>query len=151
MTKILEFGFSFSISPSSEYSGLISLEIEWYNLLSVQVSFRNLLQHHSSKAPIIWHSAFLMVQLSQTYVTTGKTIALSIPTFVGRVMSLLFDTLTRFFIGFLLNNPSLISWLQSPSTEILEPNNRKPVTTSTISPSICHAIMGPDAMIFYYY
>ena len=105
--------FSFSISPSCEYSGLISLKIEWYNLLSVQVSFRNFLQHHSSKASIIWHSAFLMVQLSQMYVTTGKTIALNIPTFVGRVMSLLFDTLTRFFISFLLNNPSLIPWLPS--------------------------------------
>ena len=88
--------FSFSISPSSEYSGLISLKIDWYDLLSVQVSFRSLLQHHSPKASILWHSVFFMVQLSQTYMTTGKTIALGILIFDGRVMSLLFNTLSRF-------------------------------------------------------
>ena len=90
--------FSFSISPSSEYSGLISLKIDWFGLLAVQGTFRSLLQHHSSKTSIIWHSAFCTVQLSQLYVTTGKTIALTMQTFVGRVMSLLFNTLSRFVI-----------------------------------------------------
>ena len=93
--------FSFSISPSSEYSGLISLKIDWFDLLAVQGTFRSLLQHHSSKASILWHSAFFMVQFSQLYVTTGKTIPSTIQTFVGRVMSLLFNTLSRFVIAFM--------------------------------------------------
>ena len=92
--------FSFSASPSSEYSGLISLKIDWFHLLAVQETFRSLLQHHSSKASILWCSAFFIVQLSQSYVTTGKTTALTIQTFVGRVMSLLFNTLSRFVIDF---------------------------------------------------
>ena len=93
--------FSFSISPSSEYSGLISLKIDWFDLLAVQGTFRSLLQHYSSKASILWHSAFFTVQLLQLYVTAGKTIVLTIWTFVGGVMSLLFNTLSRFVIAFL--------------------------------------------------
>ena len=118
---------------------------------SAHGTFRSLFQHHSSKAPILWHSAFFTVQLSQSYGTTGKTIALTIWTFVGRVMSLLFNTLYRFVIAFLpRSNCLLISWLQSPSTVILEPKRRKSVTTFTFSPSICHEVMGPDAMILVY-
>ena len=107
--------FNFSISPSNEHSGLTSLKIDWFDLLAVQGTFRSLLQHHSSKASILWRSAFLTIQLSQLYMTTGKTIALTIRTFVGRVMSLLFNTLSRFVITFLpRSNRFLISWLQSP-------------------------------------
>ena len=112
----------FSISPSYEYSGLVSLKIDWFDLLAVQRTLRSLLQHHSSEASILWLSAFFTVQLSQPYVTTGKTIALSIQTFVSRVMSLLFNTVPRFVIPFLTrSNSFLISWMQSPSTVILEP------------------------------
>ena len=104
--------FSFSINPSSEYSRLISLRIDWFDLLAVQGTFRSLLQHHNLKASVLWCSAFFMVQFSQSYVTTGKTIALTVQTFVSRVMSLLFNTLSRFFIAFLpRSNPLLISWL----------------------------------------
>ena len=123
------------ISPSNEYSGLISFKIDWFNILAVQGTFRSLLQHYSSKASIIWHSSFYTVQLSQQYMTTGKTIALTIWTFVGKGMSLLFSTLSRFVIAFLpKSNHLLISWLQSPLTVILEPKKRKSVTTSTFSP-----------------
>ena len=140
--------FSFSISPSNEYSGLISLKIDLFDLLVIQGTFRSLLQHHSLKASILWHSAFLMVQLSQPYVTTAKITALTICTFVGRVMSLLFNTLSRFVIAFLpRSNSFLISWLQSLSAVILEPKKRKSVTISTFYPSICHEVMEPDAMI----
>ena len=133
--------FNFSISPSNEYSGLISFRVDWFDFLAIQGTLRSLLQHHSSKASILWHSAFFMVQLSQPYVTTGKTIALTIWTLVGRVMPLLFNTLTRFVIAFLpRSNHLLISWLQSPSTVILKPKKRKSVTTSTFPPSICHAV-----------
>ena len=112
-------GFSFNISPSNEYSGLISFRIDWFDLLAVQGTLKSLLQHHSSKASVLWHSAFLMVQLLHPYMTTGKTIAL---TFVGKVVSLLFNTLSRFVIAFLLRSKHLlISWLQLPSTVILEP------------------------------
>ena len=146
--------FSFSISPSSEYSGLISLKIDWFDLLAVQGTFRCLLQHHSSKASVLWHSAFFTVQLSQPYVTTGKTIALTIQTLVSRVMSLLFNTLSRFVIAFLLrSNHLLISWLQSPSAVILEPKKRKSVfhiskwgNISTFSLSICHVVMANGRM-----
>ena len=111
--------FSFSISPFSEYSGLITLKIAWFNLLAVQGTFRSLLQHHSSKASILYLSAFFMVKFSQSRVTTGKTVALTLQTFVSRVMSLLFNTLSRFVIAFLpRSNCLLISWLQSPSTVI---------------------------------
>ena len=128
--------FSFSINPSSEYSELISLQIDWFDLLAFQGTFRSLLQHHSSKASILWRSAFFTVRLSQPDVTTEKTTALTIPTFVGRVMSLLFNTLSWFVIAFLPRSSRLlISWLQSPSAVILEPKKRKSVTTSTFFPS----------------
>ena len=126
--------FNVSISPSSEYSGLITLKIDWFDLLAVQGTLRSLLQHHSFKTSILQHSTFFMVQLSQVYLTTRKTIALTIRTFVGRVMSLLFSTLSRFVIAFLpWSNCLLISWLQSPSTVILEPK-KKSVATSTFPP-----------------
>ena len=117
----------------NEYSGLISFRIDWFDL-AVQGTLRSLLQHHSLKASILWHSAFFMVQVSQLYVTTGKTIALTILTFIGRVMSLLFNTLSRFVTVFLPRSDRLlISWLQSPPAVILEPKERKSVTTSTFS------------------
>ena len=133
--------FSFSISPSNEYSGLISLRMDWLDLLAVQ----GLLQHHRSKASILQHSAFFTVQLSHSYMTTGKTIALTRQTFVGKVMSLFFSMLYRLVITFLLRSQHLlISWLQSPSIVILEPNKIK---SATVSPSISHEVMGPDARI----
>ena len=116
--------FSFSISPSSEYSGLISFMVNWFDLLAVQGSFKSLLQHHSSKASILRCSAFFMVQLSHPYMTTGKAIALTRWTFVGKIMSLLFNMLSRLFIAFLPRSKCLlISWRQSPPTVILEPKN----------------------------
>ena len=140
--------FSFIISPSSEYSGLISFKIDWFDL-AVQGTLKSLLQHHSSKASFLWPSAFLMVQLSQPYVTTGKTIAL---TFVGRVMFLLFNILSRLVIAFLpRSNCLLISWLQSLSAVILEPKKRKSVITFTFSPSICYAVMESDAVILVFF
>ena len=114
--------FSFSISPSNEYSRLISFKIDWFDFLSVKRTLRSLLQHHSSKASILWHFAFFTIQISQQYMTTGKTIGLTIWTFVGGVMSHLFNTLSRSVITFLLrSNCLLISWLQSLSAVILEP------------------------------
>ena len=114
--------FSFNIGPSNEYSGLISFRIDWFDLLAVQGTLKSLLQHHSSKASILWHSAFFMVQLSQPYMTTGKTITLTRWTFGGKVMSLLFNMLSRLVIAFLPRSKHLlISWLQSPSAVILEP------------------------------
>ena len=140
--------FSFSISPSNEYSGLISRWAGWISLQSVQGTLKSLLQHHSSKASILWHSAFFTVQLSHPYITTGKTIALTRQSFVGKVMSLLFNKLSRLVVAFLPRSKSLlISWLQSPSAVILEPKKIKSVTASTVYPSICHEVMGPDAMI----
>ena len=113
--------FSFSISPSNEYSGLISFRIAWFDLLAVQETLKSLLQDHSSKASVLQHSAFFMIKLSYPYMTTGKTIALTRPTFVGKVMSLLFNMLSRLVIAFLPKNKCLlISWLQSPSAVILE-------------------------------
>ena len=140
--------FSYSISPSNEYPGLISFSVDWLDLLAVQGSLKSLLQYHGSKASILWCSAFFMAQLSHSYTTTGKTIALTRWTFVGKVISLLFymsSSLVRAFLprGKLL----LISWLQSPPAVILEPRKIKSVTVSTISSSICHEVMGPDAMI----
>ena len=118
--------FSFSISPSNEYSGLISLRIDWFDLLAVQGTLKSLLQHHSSKASILRRSAFFIVQLSHPYLTTGKTIALTRQTFVGKVMSLLFNMLSRLVIAFLPRSKCLlISWLQSPSAVILEPPKNK--------------------------
>ena len=140
--------FSFSISPSNEHSGLISFRMDWLDLLAVQGTLKNLLQHHSSKTSILQHSAFFIVQLSHSYVTTGKVIALTRRPFVGKVMSLFFNMLSSLIIGFLPRSKCLlISWLQSPSAVILEPPKIKSVTVSIVSPSICHEVKGPDAMI----
>ena len=126
--------FNFSISPSNEYSGLMSFRIDWLDLLVVQGTFKSLLQHHSSKASILWHSTFFIVQLSPPYMTTGKTIALTRWTFVGKVLSLLFNMLYKLVIAFLPRNKHfLISWLQSLSTVILEPRKIKSVTVSIVS------------------
>ena len=126
--------WSFSISPSNEYSGLITFTMDWLDLLAVQGTLKSLLQHHSLKASILQRSAFFIVQLSHPYVTTGKTIALSSWTFVGKVMSLLFNMLSRFVITFLPKTKRfLISWLQSPSAVILEPPKVKSVTVSIAS------------------
>ena len=131
--------FSFSISPSNEHPGLISFRMSWLDLLAAQGTLKNLLQHHSSKASILWHSAFLTVQLSHPYMTTGKTIALTRQTFVDKVMSLLFNMLSGLVITFLPRSKCLlISWLQSPSAVILEPPKIMSATASTVSPSICH-------------
>jgi len=130
--------FSFSISPSNEYSGLISFRMDWVDLLAVQGTVENLLQHHSSKASVLSCSAFFIVQLSHPYMTTGKTIALTRWTFVGKVMSLLFNMLSRVVIAFLPRSKCLLtSWLQSPSAVILEPPKIKSLT---VSPSICHEV-----------
>ena len=140
--------FSFSISPSNEHPGLISFRMDWLDLLAVQGTLKSLLQHQSSKASILRRSAFFTVQLSHPYMTTGKTIALTRRTFVGKVMSLLLNMLSRLVITYLpRSNHSLISWLQSPSAVILEPPQIKSDNVSTVSPSICHEVMGPDAMI----
>ena len=140
--------FSLSIIPSKEIPGLISFRMDWLDLLAVQGTLKSLLQHHSSKASILWCSAFFTVQLSHPYKTTEKTIALTRWTFVGKVMSLLFNMLSRLVITFLPRSKHLlISWLQSPSAMILEPKKIKSGTVSIVSPSICHEVMGPDAMI----
>ena len=144
--------FSFSISPSNEYSGLISFRMDWLNLCAVQETLKSLLQPHSLKTSILHCSAFFIVQLSYPYMTTGKTTVLTIWTFVNKVMSLPFNMLSRFVIDFLPRSKRLlISWLQSPSTVILKPKNIKSVTVSTVSPSICPAVMGLDAMIFVFW
>ena len=138
--------FSFNISPSNEHSGLISFRIDLLDLLAVQGTLKSPLQHHSSKTSILQHSAFYIIQLSHPYMTTGKTITRQ--TFVGRVMSQLFNTLSRLVITFLPRSKHLlISWLQSPSAVILEPLKIKSVTVSIVSPSICHEVMGLDAVI----
>ena len=140
--------FSFNSSPSNEDPGLISFRMDWLDLLAVQGTLKSLLQHHSSKASTLQCSAFFIVQLSHPYMTTGKTIALTRQTFVGKVMSLLFHMLSRLVIVFLSRGKHpLISWLQSPSTVILEPRKIKSATVSTVSPSIFHEVIGPDAMI----
>ena len=141
--------FSFSISPSNEQPGLIFFRMNWLDLLAVQGTLKSLLQHYSSKALILWHSAFFTVQLSHPFMTTGKTIALTRRTFVGKVMSLLFNMLSRSVITFLPRSKHLlISWLQSTSAVILEPPKIKSDTVSNVSPCISHEVMGPDAMIF---
>ena len=141
--------FSFNISPSNEYSGLIHLRMDWLDLLTVQGTLKSLLQHHSSKASILRRSAFFTIQLSHPYMTTGKTIALTRWTFVGKVISLLFSMLSRLVITFRPKSKRLlISWLQSLSAVIWEPQKIKSDTVSTVSPSISHEVMGPDAMIF---
>ena len=140
--------WSFSLSPSNEYLGLIPYQIDWFDFLAVHGTLKSFLQHHSSKASILQHSAFFMVWLSHPYVTTGKTIALTRWTFVGKVMSLLFNMLSRFIIAFLPRSKHLlISWLQSPSAVILEPKKRKSVIASVVFPSIFHDLMGPVAII----
>ena len=136
--------WSFSISPSNKYSGLISFRIDWLHLLAIQGTLKSLLQH-DSKASVLQRLAFLTVQLSYPYVTTGKSIALTILTFVGKMMSLLFNTLFRFFMGFLPRSKHvLISWLRSPPSVILEPKKIKSVTVATFPSSICNDAMGPD-------
>ena len=138
--------FSSRISPSNEYSGLISFRMDWLDLLAVQGTLKSLFQHDSSKPSILRCSTFFIVQLSYPYMTTGKTILLTRRTFVGKVMSLLLNILSRFVITFLPRSKHLlISWLQSPSAVILEPPKIKSVTVSFVSPSICHEVMGLDA------
>src|SRR5574337_145524 len=123
--------------------------MDWLDLLAVEGTLKSILQHHSSKASILRHSAFFTVQLSHPYMTTGKPIALTRRTFVGKVMSLLLNMLSRLVITFLPRSKRLlISWLHSPSAVILEPPKIKSLTVSIVSPSICHEVMGPDAMIF---
>ena len=140
--------FSFNISPSNEHPGLNSFRMDWLGLLAVQGTLKSPLQHHNSKASILRCSASFIVQLSHPYMTTGKTIALTRRTFVGKVMSLLFNMLSRLVITFLpWSKHLLISWLQSPSAVILEPKKIKFLTISIVSPSISHEVMGPDAMI----
>ena len=144
--------FNLSISPSSEYSGLISFRIDWLDLLAVQRTLKSLLLCHYSKASFFKCLAVSMVQLSHPYVTTGKTIALTRRTFVGKVMSLFFNILSRLVITFLPRSKHLlISWLQSPSVVILDPKKIKSVTVSIVSPSICHEVMGLDAMILVFW
>ena len=139
---------NFNISPSNEYPRLISFRMDWLDHIAVQGTLKSLFQHHSSKASIFRCSAFSIVQLSHPYMTTGKTIALTRRTFVDKVMSLLFNMLSRLVITFLPRSKRLlISWLQSPSAVILEPRKIKSATVYTVSPSICHEVMGPDAMI----
>ena len=140
--------FSFNISPFNEHPELISFRMDWLDSLVVQGSLKNVLQHHSSKASILWRSAFFTVQLSHPYMTTRKTIVLTRQTFVGKVMSLL----SRLVITFLPRSKCLlISWLQPPSAVILEPSKIKSATVSTVSPSICHKVMGADIMILVFW
>ena len=141
--------FSFSFSPSKEYSGLISFRIDWFDLLAVQGTLKSLFQHHISKASILQFSAFFIVQLLHPYMTTGKTIVLPRWIFLSKVISLLFNMLSRLVIAFLPRSKRLlISWLQLPSAVIFEPKKIKSVSVSIVFPSICHEVMGPDAMIF---
>ena len=143
--------FSFSTNLSNEYSGLISFRMDWLDLLEVQGTLKSLLQHRSSKASILLRSAFFMVQLSHLYLTTGKTIALTRWTFVGKVMCLLFKMLSSLVITFLPRSKHLlISWVQSPSAVILEPPPNK-VCHCFHAPSIFHEVMGPDAMILVFW
>ena len=144
-------GQSIGVSASAsvnEYSGLFSFRVDWLDLLTVQGTLKSLLQHHSSEASILWHSAFFMVQLSHPYMTTGKAIALTRQTSVGKVISLLFDMLSGLVIAFLPRSKRLlILWLQSPSAMILESKKINFFTVSIVSPSIYHEGMEPDVMI----
>ena len=143
---------SFSINPSNEYSGLISVRMHWLYLLAVQGTVKGLLQHHSSKASILWCSTIFIVQLSHPYITTRKTIALTQRTFIGTVMSLLFSRLSMLVTSSLLRSKCLlVSWLQSPSVVILEPKKMKSVAVSIVSPSICLEVIGLDAMILVFW
>ena len=140
--------FSFSIIHSKEIPGLISFRMDWLDLLAVQGTLKSLLQHHRSKASFLQNSAFFIVQLSHPYMTTGKTIALTRWTFVDKAMLLLFNMLSKLVITFLPRSKRLlISWLQSPSAVMLEPQEIKSATVSTVSPSIFHEVIGTDAMI----
>ena len=141
--------FSFSISPSNEYSELISFRIDWLDLLAVQGTLKSLLQHHSLKASILPSTPPFYCPALTSYMSSGKTIALTIWTFVGKVMTLLLNRLSRFVIAFLPRSKCLlILWLPSPPTVILEPKKIKFVTVSIFSPSLCHEVMDPDALIF---
>ena len=142
--------FSFSICPSNEYSGLIFFRMDWLDLLAAQGTLKSLLQHHSSKASILQHSAFFIIQLLYPYTTTGKTIGLPRQTFVNKViMFLVFNMLSRLMTAVHPRSKHLlISWLQSPSAVMLEPKKIKSLTVSIVSPSVCHEVMGPDGMIF---
>ena len=144
--------FSFSISLSNEYSGLISIRVDWLDLFAVQGTLKSLLQHHTPKASVLQGSAFFVVQLSHPYMTTGKTIALTRRPFVDKVMSLLFNMLSRLVITFLPRSKRLlISRLQSSSAVTLEPQKIKSDTVCTVCPSICHEVMGSDAMILVFW
>ena len=141
--------FSFSIIPSKEIPGLISFRMDWLDLLEVQGTLKSLVQHQSSKASVLQRSACFTVHLSHPYMTTGKTTALTRRTLVGKLMSLLLNILSRLVITFIPRSKRLlISWLQSPSAVILEPQKIMPHSVSTVSPSISHEVMGPGAMIF---
>ena len=146
----IHWSFNFSLSPYSEYSGLISFRNDWFDPLGVQGALKSLLQHHNLKASILWHSVFFTVQLWQLYVTTINIIALTMLTLVGKMMFLLFSTVYVYAV-LPRTNHFLISWRQSPSTVILEPKKRKSVTASTFCPSIYHEVMGPDAMILVFF
>ena len=144
--------FSFSISPSNEHPGGISFRMDWLDLLAVHGTLKSLLRHHSSKASILRHSAFFTVQLLHPYMTTEKTIALTRWTFVGKVMSLLLNMLSRLVITCLPRSKRLlISWLQSPSAVILEPKKIKSENVSIVSLSICHEVIGLDAMMLVFW
>ena len=144
--------FSFGISPSNEHSGLISFKMDWLDSFAVQETLKSLLQQHSSKASMLRCSAFFMVQLSHPYMTTGKTMAFTEWTFVDKVMSLLFNMLSRLVITFLPRSKCLlISWLQSPSAVVSEPPEIKSLTVSTVFLSICHEVVGPDALILVFW
>ena len=148
----IKWSFSFNISPSNEHPGLISFRMDWLDLLAVQGTLKSLLQHHSSKASILWRSAFLIVQISHPYMTTRKTIALTRQTFVGKVMSLLFNMLSRLAITFHPRSKCLlIPWLQSPSAVILKPRKIQSAIVSTVSPSIYYEVMGTDTMILVFW
>jgi len=150
--RLKYWSFSFSINASNEYSGLISFRIDWWNLLAVQGTLKSLLQCHNSKASILQHSTFLIVQLSHPYMTTGKAISLTRWAFVGKVICLLFNMLSSLVITFLTRSKHLfISWLKSPPAVILEPPKMKSVTVSTVFPSICREVMGPDVMILVFW
>ena len=152
ITWPMYWSFYFNISPSKEYSGLISFRIDWFDFLAAQGTLKSLLQYHSSKASILQCSAFFMVQLSHPYMTTGKTKALTIRTFVGKVMSLLFNMLSRLVITFLPRSKHLlISQLLSPSAGILEPKKIKTITDPIVSPSICHEVLVQHAMILIFW
>ena len=135
-------GFSLSISPSNECSGLISFRMDWFDLLAVQGTLKSFIQHHSSEASVLWCSAFFIIQLSHPYMTTGKTIALTIQAFIGTGMSLLFNMVSRLVITFIPGSKCLlISWLQSPSAVIFEPKKIKSHCFHCL-PIFCHEVMG---------